>query len=224
MASKTGALSPAVEDYLKAVYVLETRLERPASTSALAERLGVTPASASAMAKKLAELRLVAHEPYRGVRLTARGKAAALEVLRHHRLLELYLAEHLGMPWDEVHAEAELLEHVISEEIEELIAVKLGHPRRDPHGDPIPLRDGRIDEAPTHSLKDLAPGTTGIFIRISDSEPALLRYLAEKGIAPGDELEVVEQEPFGGPLTVRFGDDVQALGARVAGAMRVEVR
>src|SRR5437763_9444018 len=141
------SISAAVEDYAKAIYALQTAAHGPVSNNALAGRLGVTPASASAMVKKLGNLGFVEHVPYRGVELTAAGTKVALEVLRHHRLLELYLAESLGLPWDRVHDEAEVLEHVLSEELEELIAAKLGHPTHDPHGDPIPTRDGRIVEA-----------------------------------------------------------------------------
>ena len=149
---------------------------------------------------------LVDHEPYRGVELTAAGERVALEVLRHHRLLELYLAEALGVPWDRVHDEAEVLEHDISEELEELIAAKLGNPTHDPHGDPIPTRDVEIDETPTRAADRPRAGRARAFVRVSDSDPEMLRYLAERGIAPGDGFEVVEQQPFDGPLIVRFGD------------------
>src|SRR4051812_22438427 len=216
-------VTSAVEDYAKAIYALETREDAAVSTDALAERLGVTPASASSMVKKLAGLGLVRHEPYRGVRLTPQGLKVALEVIRHHRLLERYLAEELGVPWDRVHDEAEVLEHVLSEELEELIAAKLGHPTRDPHGDPIPSADLVIEEEPTERLADLEPGTTGRLVRVSDSDPAMLRYLAERGIAPGDRFEVVERQPFDGPLFVRFADDVHVLGGALAAAMRVGV-
>jgi DtxR family Mn-dependent transcriptional regulator len=192
------------------------------ATNDLAARLGVTPASASSMAKKLAELGLVEHAPYRGVRLTREGERVALEVLRHHRLLELYLAEHLGVPWDRVHEEAEALEHVLSEYLESRIAAKLGDPTHDPHGDPIPTAALSIDEGDTRALADMHPGEGGRFIRVSDSDPEMLRYLGERGIGIGDELEVLDRQPFDGPLTVRFGDDLQVLGGRLARAMRVE--
>jgi DtxR family Mn-dependent transcriptional regulator len=218
-----GLRSSAVEDYTKAIYALEARDGQPVSTNALAERLNVTPASASGMVKRLGELGLVAHRPYHGVNLTEAGRRVALEVIRHHRLLELYLVESLGVPWDRVHQEAEVLEHVLSEELEELIAAKLGHPTHDPHGDPIPSRELTIDEARTESLQSLAPGVRGTFTRISDSDPEMLRYLAERGIAPGDALEVLERQPFGGPLFVRFGSEVHTLGGDLARAMRVEV-
>ncbi len=215
--------SHAIEDYAKAIYVLESRAGEPVSTNALAERLGVTAGSVSAMLRKLAELELVEHQPYHGVRLTEPGRRLALEVIRHHRLLELFLAEVLDMPWDRVHAEAEVLEHVLSNELEEVIAAKLGNPTRDPHGDPIPSPDFEIDEGETRSLADLEPGATGVFVRVSDSDPAMLRYLGERGVAPGAAFEVVDRQPFGGPLFVRFGDDVHPLGGDLAQAMRVEV-
>ena len=205
--------SSAVEDYTKAIYALEHRGGQPVSTNALAERLGVTAASASGMVKRLGELGLVAHEPYRGVTLTEAGQRVALEVIRHHRLLELYLVESLGVPWDRVHQEAEVLEHVLSEDLEELIAAKLGDPTVDPHGDPIPTRELTIEEIATESLQSLDAGARGIFARVSDSDPEMLRYLAERGIAPGDELEVVERQPFGGPLFVRFGPCCTRSGA-----------
>jgi DtxR family Mn-dependent transcriptional regulator len=217
-------LSSAVEDYAKAIYALEHRGGDAVSTNALAERLGVTAASASGMVKRLGELGLVAHQPYHGVSLTDHGRRVALEVLRHHRLLELYLVQSLGVSWDRVHAEAEVLEHVLSEELEELIAAKLGDPTHDPHGDPIPTRDLRIDEGSTQPLQSLQTGAKGVFTRVSDSDPEMLRFLAERGIAPGEEFEVVDKQPFDGPLFVRFGDSVHVLGGALARAMRVEVR
>jgi DtxR family Mn-dependent transcriptional regulator len=216
-------LSESIENYAKAIYALEQRGTGAVTTNALAERMGVTPASASGMVKKLDELKLVTHAPYKGVKLTAKGKRVALEVLRHHRLLELYLAESLGVPWDRVHDEAEVLEHVISEDLEELIATKLGNPTRDPHGDPIPSRELRIEEGKTESLASLEVGAKGLFVRISDSDPAMLRHLAERGITPGDHFEIVDKQPFGGPLFVRFGDGEHALGEELAAAMRVEL-
>jgi DtxR family Mn-dependent transcriptional regulator len=219
--SHTGS-SEAVEDYAKALYALQRRSDGGhVATNDLAERLGVTPASASAMVKKLAELGLADHVPYRGTRLTNEGEQLALEVLRHHRLLELYLAEHLGVPWDRVHEEAEALEHVLSEYLESRIAAKLGDPKVDPHGDPIPTESLSIDEGDTRALADLAAGDTGCFIRVSDSDPEMLRYLHERGIGIGDELEVLDRQPFGGPLTVRFADDLHVLGGGLARAMRV---
>jgi DtxR family Mn-dependent transcriptional regulator len=219
--SHTGS-SEAVEDYAKALYALQSRRGGDAvSTNDLAERLGVTPASASAMVKKLAELGLADHVRYRGTSLTAEGRQLALEVLRHHRLLELYLAEHLGVPWDRVHEEAEALEHVLSADLEARIAAKLGNPKVDPHGDPIPTESLAIDEGDTRALADLHAGDGGRFIRVSDSDPEMLRYLHDRGIGIGDELEVLDRQPFDGPMTVRFGDDLQVLGGGLTRAMRV---
>ncbi len=215
-------VTSAIEDYAKAIYALESRAAAAVSTNALAERLGVTAASASGMVKRLDDLGLVRHEPYRGVVLTPAGERVALEVLRHHRLLETYLAESLGVPWDRVHDEAEVLEHVLSEELEAAIAAKLGNPTHDPHGDPIPTADLRIEERPTRSLQTLEPGERGVFVRVSDARPEMLRYLSERGISPGDGLEVIDKQPFGGPLFVRFGDDVHVLGGQLALVMRVE--
>jgi DtxR family transcriptional regulator, Mn-dependent transcriptional regulator len=216
------SISSAIEDYAKAIYALELR-GGTVSTTALAERLGVTPASASGMVKRLGELGLVEHQPYHGVSLTDGGRRVALEVIRHHRLLELYLFESLGVPWDRVHEEAEVLEHVLSEQLEERIAAKLGNPTRDPHGDPIPTPDLRIEEGAMESLQTLHAGDRGTFTRVSDSNPDMLRFLADRGIAPGDELEVIEKQPFDGPLFVRIRDRVHVLGGALARAMRVEV-
>ena len=213
-------LTAAVQDYVKAIYTLDSG-EGPVTTTALAERLDVRPASVSGMLPKLMELGLVEHEPYHGVRLTQRGTRVALEVVRHHRLLELFLVESLGMTWDEVHAEAEVLEHVLSEELEELIAAKLGDPTFDPHGDPIPSRELKVPKDRSRSLHSLEPGERATFVRVSDSDPEMLRFLSERGIAPGAEIEVVERQPFDGPLYVRAGDDVHVLGAVLARAMRV---
>jgi DtxR family Mn-dependent transcriptional regulator len=215
--------TPAIEDYAKAIYALERRAGDAVTTNALADRLGVTPASASGMVKRLGELGLVEHRPYRGISLTEQGRRVALEVMRHHRLLELYLVQTLGVPWDRVHAEAEVLEHVLSEELEELIAAKLGDPTHDPHGDPIPTRDLTIEEGASVSLQGLEAGDRGTFTRVSDSDPEMLRFLAERGIAPGDPFEVVDKQPFDGPLFARFGDNVHVLGGKLAKAMRVEV-
>src|SRR5690348_4309262 len=183
MATKehSSSVTAAVEDYAKAIYALETHTGGPVSTNALAERLGVTAASASNMAKKLDQLGLVEHVPYKGVKLTPAGLKVALEVLRHHRLLELYLAETLDVPWDRVHDEAEVLEHVLSEELEELIARKLGNPTHDPHGDPIPTADLRIVETDTVGMDGLDVGDTGRLVRVSDSDPEMLRYLGARG-------------------------------------------
>jgi DtxR family Mn-dependent transcriptional regulator len=217
------AVSSAVEDYAKAIYALQERTGQAVATTALAERLAVTPGSASSMVKKLDALGLVEHVPYRGVQLTAEGVRLALEVLRHHRLLELWLVESLGVPWDRVHDEAEVLEHHISEDVEARIAAKLGHPTHDPHGDPIPREDLSVEQGPTQRLQDLEPGARGVFVRVSDAEPAMLRYLGERGIAPGDHLEVVAKQPFDGPVSARFAGEVEILGGALARAMRVQL-
>jgi DtxR family Mn-dependent transcriptional regulator len=215
--------SDAIEDYAKAIYALSRRGGGVVSTNALAERLGVTPASASAMVKKLAERGLAAHAPYKGVELTEAGERVALEVLRHHRLLELFLSEHLGVPWDRVHDEAEALEHVISEDLEARIAAKLGNPTHDPHGDPIPSAELVIDEGDTHALEALPVGACGTFVRVSDADPTMLRWLHEQGIELGAALEVTDRQPFEGPLTIRIVEREHVLGGRVARAMRVEL-
>jgi len=213
----------AVEDYAKAIFTLEGRTAQPVSTTALAERLGITAGSVSAMLRKLDELGLITHLPYRGVRLTPEGRRLALEIVRHHRLLELFLTESLEMSWDRVHDEAEVLEHVLSEELEALIAAKLGNPTIDPHGDPIPSAELELDERATHAIESLQPGDAGTFVRVSDSDPGMLRYLAECGIAPGDRFEVLSRQPFGGPLFLRFGERDQTIGGELARAMRVEL-
>jgi DtxR family transcriptional regulator, Mn-dependent transcriptional regulator len=223
MAVNEQLRTAAVEDYCKAIFTLESRGDQPVSTTALAERLSITPGSVSAMLKRLDELGVITHVPYRGVRLTADGRRVALEVIRHHRLLESYLADALGMPWDRVHAEAEVLEHVLSEDLEELIAAKLGHPTVDPHGDPIPNADLEIEERATDRMESLQPGDEGRFVRVSDSDPEMLRYLAERGISPGERFAVRDRQPFGGPLFVQFGEREHAIGGQLAGAMRVEL-
>jgi DtxR family transcriptional regulator, Mn-dependent transcriptional regulator len=217
------SVSASAQDYAKAIYALQTREGGAVSTHELAERLDVTPGSVSAMVAKLAEVGVLEHERYHGVRLTEKGRRLALEVLRHHRLIELFLAEELGMPWDRVHAEAEVLEHVLSEELEQLIAERLGDPRLDPHGDPIPTPEFEIDEGSSHSLDELPVGAAGAFVRVSDSDPAKLRYLAERGIKLGDRLEITDRQPFGGPVFVRIGGHEHPLGGELAHAMRIEL-
>jgi DtxR family transcriptional regulator, Mn-dependent transcriptional regulator len=217
-----SGLTAAIEDYVKTIYALGAD-GGTVSTNALAERLGVRPASVSGMLKRLSGTGLVEHERYRGVRLTQRGRLVALEVIRHHRLLELFLVESLGMSWDEVHAEADVLEHVLSEQLEALIAAKLGHPTLDPHGDPIPTPELAIAQTESRELYALEPGERGTFVRVSDSDPAMLRFLADRGIAPGAGLEMLERQPFDGPVTVCFsGGETHVLGATLARAMRVE--
>lgn len=195
----------AVQDYLKIVYKLQQR-ERPVSTMAIAERLGFSSAAVSKMLRHLAALQLVEHNRYQGVELTESGEKIALEVIRHHRLLELYLVEALGLPWDRVDAEAEVLEHVLSEDVEERIATLLGHPTRDPHGDPIPDRDGSVVDQAHQSLAEVPVGGQRRVVRVPDRDPRLLRYLGEIGLVPEAEVWVVRREPLDGPLHIQLGD------------------
>src|SRR6185437_14400721 len=220
-ALEARGLTAAVQDYAKAIYTLESR-DGEASTTALATLLDVRPASVSGMLRKMSALGLVEHERYRGVRLSQRGRRVALEVIRHHRLVELFLVESLGMTWDEVHAEAEVLEHALSEELEELIAAKLGNPTVDPHGDPIPSRELKLAETAAPALAELESGEIATFVRASDADPEMLRFLGERGIVPGARLELVERQPFDGPLFVRVGKNVHVLGETLARAMRVQ--
>ncbi len=219
----TASNSEAVEDYAKAIHALGQRNDDRVSTSALSERLGVSPGSVTAMLKRMGEMGLVEHEPYHGVSLTASGDRVALEVIRHHRLLESYLTEALGMPWDRVHNEAEVLEHYISEELEELLATALGDPSHDPHGDPIPDRELTLEPGEGTPLAQLEPGQAGTFTRVSDSDPEMLRYLAERGIAIGDRCKVSARQPFDGPMSVSFGDAEHVLGGTLTRAMRIEL-
>jgi DtxR family Mn-dependent transcriptional regulator len=212
-----------VQDYAKAVYQLQELHDHAVTTTELAERLGVTVGSVSGMMRKLAELGLVEHHAYRGVLLTDEGRRVALEVLRHHRLIELYLAEELGMSWDRVHAEAEVLEHVLSDDLERLISARLGDPAVDPHGDPIPTAAFEVDEGQTYPLQKLEPGARGRFVRVSDSDPAMLRYLADQRVVLGAPLELTERLPFGGPVFVRIAGRELPIGERLAGAMHIEL-
>lgn len=216
-------LSEAVQDYLKAIYKLQER-GGAVSTTALAEAMDVAAASATGMVKKLAGLKLVRHNPYQGVVLTKAGEKMALEVIRHHRLLELYLAEALGYSWDKVHEEAERLEHVISEEFEEKIFEALGRPTRDPHGDPIPAKDGTLAAGTHERLSDLEPGATGVIRRVSDSNAEMLRYLGTRGLVPDAAVEIVEKAPFNGPITVKTRETSHVLGRDLASHIRVETR
>jgi DtxR family Mn-dependent transcriptional regulator len=217
----TEALTRAAEDYLKAIYVLEEAGVR-VTTSALAERMGVSAPSATAMMKRLADLRLVERAPYRGVVLTEAGRSQALEVLRHHRLLELYLAESLGVPWDRVHDEAEVLEHVLSEELEDLIDEALGFPTHDPHGDPIPDRDLQIVDSKRQSLLDLAPGDRSTVSRVPDNDSDLLRYLNELALVPGANVELIAIAPFGGPISFRTANGEHAIARELARLIGVD--
>ena len=218
-----GPHSVAVEDYAKAIFALERREGGPVATSALAERLGVSPGTVTAMLKRMEGMKLVSHELYRGVELTRSGRRVALEVLRHHRLLETYLVDVLGVPWDRVHDEAEVLEHYISEDLEERIAAALGEPGHDPHGDPIPDSDLRLAPDSHTPLSELEPGAQGTVARVSDSDPAMLRYLAEIGIGPGTTLRVVEREAFGGGVSIAIADATHGIGEELARRLLVDV-
>ncbi len=219
--AKNLSVTSAVEDYAKTIFKLQN--DEPGlqavTTTALAARLKVSPSSASGMIRRLSELGLVTYAPYHGVRLTETGRRVALDVLRRHRLLESFLVEVLGLGWDQVHDEAEVLEHALSERLEELIAARLGDPVRDPHGDPIPTRDGRILAPPARRLDTLAPGDSGVLVRVSDADPAILRYLTAQGIRLGQPVEVLEREPFGGPLVVRIGASAHSFGGTLAAAL-----
>jgi DtxR family Mn-dependent transcriptional regulator len=215
------SFSPAVEDYLKAIYRLQGEVGDPVTTNALGDWLGVTAPSASGMLKKLDDLRLVAYVPYRGVRLSEAGRRAALGVVRRHRLLEAFLAETLGLSWDKVHDEAEALEHALSPGLCEVIAARLGDPQTDPHGDPIPTRDGQVAETPSLDLGSLRTGQRGRVVRVSDRDPGVLRFLTGQGIALGDILEVREVRP-GGAVTVQSPSGLHLLDAPVTAAIRVE--
>ena len=216
-----AANTEAVEDYAKAIFSLQRRDEGPVGTSALADRLGVSPGTVTAMVKRLADLGLARHEPYRGVTLTTAGEKVALEVIRHHRLIESYLADALGMPWDRVHDEAEVLEHYISEELEERMAAALGDPSRDPHGDPIPDRELALEEADGVPLGELDAGECATFTRVSDADPEMLRYLADRDIRPGAEVAVRQREPFGGALMIVVDGTAHAIGSQLARRMIV---
>jgi DtxR family transcriptional regulator, Mn-dependent transcriptional regulator len=215
MGTQASDLTVAVQDYLKAIYALEDSGAR-VTTSALAARMGVSAPSATAMTKRLAELGLVERAPYRGVALTDTGRTGALEVIRHHRLLERYLVDRLGLSLDEVHAEAELLEHALSEELEAKIDEELGFPTHDPHGDPIPDADLRLEDARERSLADLQQGERAAVSRIPDRDPKLVRYLDELGLVPDASVEIVAHAPFGGPVTVRTGAGEHAISRELA--------
>ena len=205
----------AVEDYLKSIYKLQEEQSK-VTTTVLAELLAVTPAAATGMIKKLAEMNLVVYERYQGVSLTDAGQKIALEVIRHHRLVELYLAEALGVPWDQVHEEAEKWEHVLSEDLEDRIDALLGHPTADPHGAPIPNRDGKIEPTTSSRLTDLSAGQSGVVAEVSDHDPALLRYLGNLNLYPKTAFCVIDVAPFNGPVTISVGEAEHALGREVA--------
>ena len=208
-------ISRAMEDYLKAIYQA-ARDEDKVSTSNLAQQINCSPASVTNMLQKLSELKLVEYEPYQGVALTPSGSKIALEIIRHHRLIELYLADVLGYSWDKVHEEAEQLEHVISEEFEERIDRALGHPTIDPHGDPIPTKEGKIAAPPSRSLWETPSGKKVQVYRVSDRDPEVLRYLANIGILPEVEINVLKKGPFNGPIHVQIEDSEHSLSEELA--------
>jgi DtxR family Mn-dependent transcriptional regulator len=210
-----------MEDYLKVIYLLSEDGQR-VTTQLIAERLTVAAPSVTGMIKRLADLHLVNHERYRSVALTPAGRKAALEIVRHHRLLELYLAEALGYSWDQVHDEAERLEHTISEEFEERIDAALGYPTTDPHGHPIPNRAGDVEDVVADKLSALEPGEIATVVRVSDSNPDKLRYLGTMGLYPDVEVELLERLPFDGPLRVRIGSAEHIVGSELADSVRVQ--
>ncbi len=215
------AVTPVVEDYLKIIYLMG-RAHEQVKTVSLAERMNVKPSSVTAMVKALAEMGLVEHEPYYGVHLTPNGERIALEVLRHHRLIELYLVEALGFTWDEVHEEAEVLEHVISEKLEARIAAHLGDPTVDPHGDPIPALDGTLPKSSERSLTDLPGKAKARVVRVCAQDAERLRYFAELGLVLGARVQIISSAPFDGPISVRVAGAVHALDRRLARMILIE--
>jgi DtxR family transcriptional regulator, Mn-dependent transcriptional regulator len=212
--SKSG-LSVAIQDYLKEIYKIQAA-GGGATTTAIARSMGVAPSSATSMVKKLAALGLVEHAPYRGIELSDAGTKIALEVIRHHRLLEQYLAETLGLGIDAVHAEADRLEHALSEELEARIDEQLGYPTHDPHGDPIPDAGLNVDRSQLRSLDALEPGEEATVRRVPDGDAELLRYLAELTLVPGRRVLMRKSEPFGGPLTVAVDGGEHAISRELA--------
>ena len=220
-----AAISQAMEDYLKAIYKLrEENSQGAVSTSALADDMKVAPASVTNMCKKLADLNLLTYEPYQGVKFTPAGEKLALEVVRHHRLIELYLAEALGVPWDQVHAEAEKLEHVISEDLEERMAAALGNPQFDPHGAPIPSKAGVIVHPESNRLVEMSMGDRLVVVEVDDDNPELLRHLGKKGLYPGTNIQLLDVAPFEGPLTLKINNEQHSLSYQVAKTILVAVR
>jgi DtxR family Mn-dependent transcriptional regulator len=215
-----GELSDAIQDYLKEIYKLEAGGGR-ATTTQIARRLRVAPSSATAMLKKLAALGLVEHARYKGVVLTESGERVALEVIRHHRLLEMYLAETLGLAIDEVHEEADRLEHALSEELESRIDQSLGYPTHDPHGDPIPDAELNVDRSRLKPLADLAPGERATVRRVPDGDSALLRYLSDLSLLPGRQVEVRLAAPFDGPVTIAIAGTEHAISRELAAQIGV---
>ncbi len=205
----------SVENYLKAAFDIQQR-ENKVSTTSLARKLGVKPASVTGMLKKLAKLKLITYERYQGVSLTAGGEKIALEVIRHHRLIERFLAEALDVPWDKVHDEAEKWEHILSEDMEERIDKFLGSPSIDPHGAPIPAKNGRISPSATQKLAALSAGQSATIAEVSDHDGDLLRYLGKIGLYPNTRIQIIDVEPYGGHLRILINDSHHYLGLNVA--------
>lgn len=221
-ANLSEPLTEAIQHYLREVYKLEAAGSR-ATTTSVAEAMEVSAASASTMLKRLAGLGLVEHIPYRGVALTDDGRRVALEVIRHHRLLEQYLAETLGVPLEEVHAEADRLEHALSEEVEQRIDAVLGYPTHDPHGHPIPDAELRLAPGGSHrTIVSLEPGQTALVARVPDGDAALLRYLRSLGLVPGRRVEVASHAPFAGPVTLRTDTGEHAISRELAESIGID--
>jgi DtxR family Mn-dependent transcriptional regulator len=210
-----GSLTAPVEDYLKAIYAIG-KGTGAAATNEIAQRLAIAPASVSGMVRRLADQGLLAYERYRGVKLTESGRRAALRTLRRHRVIEAYLAEALDYPWDRVHAEAERLEHAASDELIDRMAATIGEPEFDPHGAPIPTREGAVDETEYRSLADLDAGAAGTVVRVADEDPEMLRYLAELAILPGKRVTVKARAPYDGPITLTIGRHEFSIGPALA--------
>lgn len=216
-------MNPAHEDYLKAIYDLE-RSGKPAATSELASQLGVAPASVTGMVRRLAEEGLLTHERYHGVRLTAKGRLGALRTLRRHRVLEAYLVQALGYKWDEVHDEAERLEHAATDDLIDRMAHAIGEPSVDPHGAPIPSREGAVDEAPYSSLDSVAIGAEATIMRVADENPELLRHVAELALTPGSRVRIVDHAPFDGPISLDVEGRRITIGRTLAQFLLVRTR
>lgn len=215
-------VTPAEQDYLKAiVHLARAEQKERVQTGEVAEYLRVAPASVTHMIKKLSERGFVTHSPYHGVALTGTGEKLALEMLRHHRLLETYLCERLGVPWERVHEEADRLEHALSEDLEARLDDVLGHPTRDPHGAPIPTKEGALPAPAVRRLTVALPGTTVVVTEVEDEDSALLAYLRDVGLVPGARVEVWGKAPFDGPLHVRVAGNDYALGGTVAHAVLI---
>jgi len=218
-----GTRSQIVQDYLKEIFAMAERDAAPATTSKLAERLSLSASSVSGMLRRLAAAGLVDHRPYGGVTLTETGLSAALQVVRRHRLVEMYLVARLGYSWDEVHDEAELLEHSMSDRLVERIDAALGRPRFDPHGDPIPGPDGEVPVLRARRLSSVGVGDSGILARVDDSDPAVLRHLTSAGIELGQRIELLDRLPFDGPFVVRTDQDcTHELGPTLANALWID--